>query len=295
MEVARRYPHLHIQRWQSLEPIAGVSDEVIADVAIPLLRSGDNSEVILGVQLLDPATFDGVIRPQRHAELAGLLDEVCRPGCDPDVIAAALGVWSDGNPEADNRLADFLTHPSPTVRARAGFLYAMQPSVPARQRLSRLTELLEDKRDAVVREQVADGLWRMLQDALSGDPDEGLDPDPELARDATDCLRRRRDDSSPAVRAIVFNVLSRTDAAPDLRWLLAELADPDVHPGFVSAVTPRIIDRRAPGMKDTDIAVALKRLRESRWAERVADGGYPGPVERRQALDGAIETADRSR
>lgn len=295
VEQARRYPYTHIQRWRCLEPLAGVSDDVIADVAIPMIRSGDKAEVILGVQLLDPATFVGVTSPQRQTELAGLLDELCRPDSDPDVVAAALGVWSDGNSLADTRLAQLLAHPSPTVRARAAFLYALQQSPPAPQRLIQLAALLDHDSDATVREQVADGLQSMLRDAQFGDLDGNSAPDPQLASEVVDCLRRHRHDPAPAVRALVFATLASTDTEPDLEWLLQELADPNVHPGFVSAVPASTADRQAPTEKTTAIAAALQRLHDSRWAERVPEGDYPGPDERRQALDTAIETVNHSR
>jgi len=178
--------------------------------------------------------------------------------------------------------------PAPAQRTRAGFVYAVQRSVPLTQRLARLTALLDHDSDDVVCEQVADGLQWMLHDARSGDPEETSGPDPEVAGELVDCLRRHRRDSSPAVRAIVFAALASTDGEPDLDWLLRELADPDVHAGFVSAVAPRTAGQYAFATKGMAIAAALQRLHDHGWAERVADGDFPGPVERRQALDTAI-------
>lgn len=290
LEQARRYPHTHIQRWSSLEPLGGVSSEVVTGVAVQLIRSGVEAEVVLGAQVLDRITFGrgATLRPE--GELVQLLDQWCRPDGDPDVIGAALGVWLEGDPpDAQTRLEQLLTHPSPTVRARAGFLYAAHDTPPAPRRLIRLAELLDQDGNPQVREQVADGLLLILRDAQSGDPWDKVDPDPQLAADVAACLRRHRQDPSPAVRAIVFTALSRYDADPDLDWLLRELADPDVRPGFVSAVTPSLAQGQALAGKRADIEAALDRLDESGWAERVTDGDYPGPVERLQALDEAID------
>ena len=123
-------------------------------------------------------------------------------------------------------------------------------------------------------------------------------------------LRQHRDDPSAGVRATVFAVECQTDAEPDVGWLLRELADPNVHPGFVSALAPSVLD--LPGHQVTvaaaaqplslslpppgdgdhpEVRASLVRLRESGWADRAADSDYPEKAERAQTQDDAIEAA----
>jgi hypothetical protein len=302
LQLARQYPAMHLQRWQALEAAAGIDDEVVAEVAGELIGVGEKSSVLLGLQLLDPATLGPGLSRQRREGLCRLVEPYCRADADPELIVMALTAWGECAPQNDRRTAQFIHHPSPTVRARAAYLHATDESVPGRQRLTTLTAVLEQEGDAAVREQAAEGLRLVFLRGHYG-LGEDLGADAALASEVVDSLRAHHDDPAPAVRATVFAVLGLADDQPDLEWLLRELADPHVHPGFVSVLGPGHLDN--PGTHTTisplvqlddagartRVRSALTLLRDSGWADRVRDGDYPDRIERAQTLQEAIEAA----
>ena len=311
LEAARHYRVGRLERWRSLEPVAGVRDDLIADVATELIQTGGQPGVLLGLQLLDPATLGDGLSLQRKDELARLLEPLCRTDADPDVIAMALGPWLGWSPLTDRRLAELVEHPSPTVRARAALLYAGQESVPARQRFSTLKALLEQDAEANVREQAAEGLQSLAREARYGGQGEALGPDHEpvsrsgrLSAPAPGRpvgggeghrVRGGVPDRRGAGRGLVAARTGGSERPPRVRLRPGAVrpgpARPSGHGGCRGAA-PLSLSLPPPGDGDhPEVRASLVRLRESGWADRAADSDYPEKAERAQTQDDAIEAA----
>jgi hypothetical protein len=271
-----------MRRWEALDGFAKSNHlwEVF-DQAEALCASDRAEDRVLGAEIMDGLLTSGRVD---HARAEAVLEPLCEPDQNPDVLAAALGPYRMTGATPEELAFELLGHPHPAVRETAIRVLGDGDDDPetAQRTTSAIVALLDEDPEPLVRVAAAEHLA-----ILYGEYDA---PYSETIREA---LARHLDDRLPAVRSRALEMLmssARSEPGTFLERLRSELASPDVHPSFVrlsSSATRRI---KIPKDVRRDLYDALVILRDTGWSERAAPGEYPRHTERRDMLADATKS-----
>ncbi|MBA9001501.1 HEAT repeat domain-containing protein [Thermomonospora cellulosilytica] len=296
--------------------------------ALHVCTQGPVEHVLLAVWVLDQALLKEEC-PELVPDAARVLTELCHPGQDPVVLAAALGVFGvyASGPAAAQTLLGMTAHEVPAVRAAAvdGIEYFTdEGSFPqtTMRLVERLTRMVTEDPDAEVRLAAAGAFT--LMDGWDGYETTGTPAvvaalgramrtgeDPRVRGEAVhnlalftveghqaamvaDALRPYTHDRDDRVAAWALARLASLGDERAAERLLAVLEATDVHREYVSAATEMSVPyRNGPSALRKRVRKALKRLRKEGWSQHPSERPPMSPEDRRRYLDLEISRLPR--